>query len=161
MKLLLTLLATAATTVLAQGDPSCQANYIVEACLGTENGKLAACGTNDYVCRCAAFANILTCYNNCPNDPRRCMSSPSHALFPEAVKLTPPKSTRQANRPSSAATPRSSPRAPPRRFPRRRPTFPLPRLALAAAAPDPAVAAAPGRRPTRPRRRPRRVGPRA
>lgn len=76
MKLLLTILATAATTVLAQGDPSCQANYIVEACLGTENGKLAACGTNDYVCRCAAFANILTCYNNCPNDPRRCMSPP-------------------------------------------------------------------------------------
>lgn len=48
-----------AATVMAQ-DKTCAANYIVEACLGTENGKLATCGTNDYVCRCNGFVNVLT-----------------------------------------------------------------------------------------------------
>ncbi|KAK1828162.1 hypothetical protein QBC39DRAFT_374969 [Podospora conica] len=81
MKFLLPTLALAATTALAQGDPSCEANYIVEACLGTENGKLSSCGTNDYSCRCAAFANILTCYNNCPNDPRRFDTAGQQTIF--------------------------------------------------------------------------------
>ncbi|KAK3331940.1 hypothetical protein B0T19DRAFT_89444 [Cercophora scortea] len=63
---------SAAVTAAAAGQSTtaCGAAYIVEACLGTENAKLAGCATSDYVCQCAAYGNILTCYNNCPNDPR-------------------------------------------------------------------------------------------
>ncbi|KAK3935903.1 hypothetical protein QBC46DRAFT_396434 [Diplogelasinospora grovesii] len=68
------LLATAAlfasSAVMAQSSSACAADYIVETCLGTQKGRLASCGTNDYVCECAAYGDILTCFNNCPNDPR-------------------------------------------------------------------------------------------
>ncbi|KAK3682143.1 hypothetical protein B0T22DRAFT_276962 [Podospora appendiculata] len=83
--------AAAAAAAAAQSTTACGAAYIVEACLGTENAKLAGCASSDYVCQCAAYGNILTymfllsglrsspnmladlddrCYNNCPNDPR-------------------------------------------------------------------------------------------
>ncbi|KAK0742833.1 hypothetical protein B0T18DRAFT_391734 [Schizothecium vesticola] len=102
MKLLLaSLLATAATSVLAQGDPSCLANYIVEACLGTENGKLAACGTNDYVCRCTALAVILTCYNNCPNDPRRFDTAGQQTIFCGYASQFPSSTTSAFSAPST------------------------------------------------------------
>ncbi|KAK0644525.1 hypothetical protein B0T16DRAFT_198015 [Cercophora newfieldiana] len=70
MKAVLLSLAFFASAAVAQ-TTACAADYIVEACLGTENGKLASCATTDYVCRCNAFGNILTCFNNCPNDVRR------------------------------------------------------------------------------------------
>jgi hypothetical protein len=59
MKAALVSLAFFASAAVAQ-TTACAADYIVEACLGTENGKLASCATTDYVCRCNAFGNILT-----------------------------------------------------------------------------------------------------
>jgi hypothetical protein len=59
MKAVLLSLAFFAAAAVAQST-ACAADYIVEACLGTENGKLASCATTDYVCRCNAFGNILT-----------------------------------------------------------------------------------------------------
>lgn len=54
-------LATAQTTasppVSAGG---CEANYIVEACLGTTQAVFNACNTNDWDCRCAAYGAIVT-----------------------------------------------------------------------------------------------------
>ncbi|KAK0616282.1 hypothetical protein B0T14DRAFT_497567 [Immersiella caudata] len=70
MKAALVSLAFFASAAMGQ-TTACAADYIVEACLGTENGKLASCATTDYVCRCNAFGNILTCFNNCPNDVRK------------------------------------------------------------------------------------------
>ena len=80
MKFLLLPVAIFAAATMAQ-DKNCAANYIVETCLGTENGKLSSCGTNDYECRCAAFANILTCFNNCPNDTRRLDYAGQQTIF--------------------------------------------------------------------------------
>ncbi|KAH8902378.1 hypothetical protein BR93DRAFT_264420 [Coniochaeta sp. PMI_546] len=69
MKAVLFPLAFLAAAVSAQST-ACAADYIVEACLGTTNGQLAACSNNDYGCQCTAYTNILTCFNNCPNDTR-------------------------------------------------------------------------------------------
>ncbi|KAK3349439.1 hypothetical protein B0T25DRAFT_243194 [Lasiosphaeria hispida] len=80
MKSILLPIAIFASAALAQTS-ACAADYIVEACLGTENAKLASCGTNDYVCSCAAYANILTCYNNCPNDPRKYETQGQQQIF--------------------------------------------------------------------------------
>jgi hypothetical protein len=59
MKAILFPLAVLATAVTAQST-ACGADYIVEACLGTENARLATCGTTDYVCQCAAYGDLLT-----------------------------------------------------------------------------------------------------
>ncbi|OIW29165.1 hypothetical protein CONLIGDRAFT_409077 [Coniochaeta ligniaria NRRL 30616] len=69
MKAVLFHLAFLAAAVSAQST-ACAADYIVEACLGTANGQLADCNNNDYGCQCAAYTNMLTCFNNCPNDTR-------------------------------------------------------------------------------------------
>lgn len=59
--LLLASSATATPTAAAAAATStCLADYIVQACLGTENGKLAACATTDYACQCAAYQAIVT-----------------------------------------------------------------------------------------------------
>jgi hypothetical protein len=60
MKAVLLSLSFFASAAVAQTTTACAADYIVEACLGIENGKLASCATTDYVCRCNAFGNILT-----------------------------------------------------------------------------------------------------
>jgi hypothetical protein len=44
-----------AAAVSAQTTSACAADYVVEACLGTSNGQLATCGTNDYQCKCDAY----------------------------------------------------------------------------------------------------------
>ncbi|EFX04791.1 phospholipase d1 [Grosmannia clavigera kw1407] len=62
------LLAASAT---AQTTSACAAENIVTACLSTENAQLASCGTSDWDCMCNAYVNIITCYNNCPDDTAR------------------------------------------------------------------------------------------
>jgi hypothetical protein len=42
---------------------------VLDDCLGLEQPQLAACKTNDWDCMCNQANNVLTCYNNCPNDP--------------------------------------------------------------------------------------------
>ncbi|KAM0287237.1 hypothetical protein ACHAQH_000551 [Verticillium albo-atrum] len=69
MKFFIPLTLLAVTAVTAQ-DPDCEANYIVETCLGSEMKKIEACSTLDYECMCAASEAIATCFNNCPNDTR-------------------------------------------------------------------------------------------
>ncbi|KAL2115536.1 hypothetical protein VTJ04DRAFT_9791 [Mycothermus thermophilus] len=63
-------LALLAGTAVAASE-ECGADYIVEACLSSEKAKLAACKHDDYVCKCENWKNIVTCYNNCPNDERK------------------------------------------------------------------------------------------
>ncbi|CAK7272158.1 hypothetical protein SEPCBS119000_004977 [Sporothrix epigloea] len=53
----------------AAGTSTCAAQNILDACLQTENNLFNSCGTNDWNCKCNAYKDIVTCYNNCPNDP--------------------------------------------------------------------------------------------
>ncbi|KAG7121319.1 hypothetical protein HYQ45_012011 [Verticillium longisporum] len=69
MKFFIPFVLLAATAVTAQ-DPDCEANYIVDTCLGSEMKKLEACTALDYECMCAASEAISTCFNNCPKDTR-------------------------------------------------------------------------------------------
>ncbi|KAN0084663.1 hypothetical protein V8E54_001130 [Elaphomyces granulatus] len=48
---------------------SCQAQPILDACLQRLTPQLTACTANDWSCLCTQSTNVLTCYNNCPNDP--------------------------------------------------------------------------------------------
>ncbi|KAL4930098.1 GPI anchored serine-threonine rich protein [Aspergillus undulatus] len=82
----LSLLATAAVSVLAQqtetstapgtqstsdSDSDCPAQNILDACVDSISGQLDDCGANEWDCLCTQTENLLTCYNNCPNDPAR------------------------------------------------------------------------------------------
>lgn len=44
------------------------ANSILDACMGTIQGQVNACASNDYGCLCTQYGNLLTCYDNCPMD---------------------------------------------------------------------------------------------
>ncbi|KAL2144548.1 hypothetical protein VTI28DRAFT_8961 [Corynascus sepedonium] len=78
-------LAVLASSAVAQSTTAsvnaCDADYIVERCLTTETAKLDACGGQDFNCRCAAWEAILTCYNNCPNDPRQYTDAGQREIF--------------------------------------------------------------------------------
>lgn len=71
MKAFLLPIAILASSAMAQTSSACAADYIVDACLSSENAKLASCQGTDYECQCAQWQNIITCYNNCPSDPRQ------------------------------------------------------------------------------------------
>ncbi|KAL2128290.1 hypothetical protein VTI74DRAFT_9379 [Chaetomium olivicolor] len=73
--------ALLASAAVAQTTSACGANYIVEACLASEKAKLAACKGTDYECQCAQWENVITCYNNCPNDPRQHESAGQRDIF--------------------------------------------------------------------------------
>lgn len=70
MKFFLLPLAFTASLAAAQSS-ACGAEYILDACLTTENAKFAACSEGDWDCKCSSYNNIMTCFNNCPNDSRR------------------------------------------------------------------------------------------
>ncbi|KAK4042640.1 hypothetical protein C8A01DRAFT_33304 [Parachaetomium inaequale] len=81
MKAFLFPLAVLASSAMAQTTSACGADYIVESCLHFETTKLNACANDDYGCRCAQWQNIITCYNNCPNDPRQPDAEGQRVLF--------------------------------------------------------------------------------
>ncbi|GFP56124.1 hypothetical protein ACSS6W_006344 [Trichoderma asperelloides] len=77
MKFLATLLFTAAgvsaaTSATSPDTPgsTCLADYILEDCLKSTTTNAGNCSATDYVCLCAAYQAVLTCYNNCPSDIR-------------------------------------------------------------------------------------------
>ncbi|KAL6856493.1 hypothetical protein J3F83DRAFT_752747 [Trichoderma novae-zelandiae] len=63
---------SAAGSATAPSSPgsTCLADYILEDCLGSTTKTANSCDPTDYVCLCAAYQAVLTCYNNCPNDIR-------------------------------------------------------------------------------------------
>ena len=80
MKFFLLPVAFVASLAAAQSS-ACGANYILEACLTSENAKFAACSEGDWDCKCSSYNNIMTCFNNCPNDSRREAQSGQQKIF--------------------------------------------------------------------------------
>ncbi|KAH8887718.1 hypothetical protein GQ53DRAFT_768051 [Thozetella sp. PMI_491] len=95
--------AIAAQTTATGGDSSCAANYIVETCLGMENGVLAACGTTDYECQCNAYGALVTCFNNCPDDKRVDTYKGQQTIFCQYASQF-PSSTTKANTPAATGS---------------------------------------------------------
>ncbi|KAH6617275.1 hypothetical protein F5144DRAFT_586043 [Chaetomium tenue] len=105
MKAFLIPLAVMASSVMAQ-TTECGADYIVEACLTSETAKLNSCGGKDYDCLCAQWKNILTCYNNCPNDPQQFHAAGQRDIFCGYASQFPSNQATQAPQPTqTGATP--------------------------------------------------------
>ncbi|SPO06663.1 uncharacterized protein DNG_09355 [Cephalotrichum gorgonifer] len=92
-------------------DPKCDAENIVEACLESEQAKLAACKTSEYDCICAANQAISTCYNNCPNDSRKVQAEgqvqiacANASVFGTSTKASPTASKTASDKSTPAAT---------------------------------------------------------
>jgi len=66
-----TLTSSTAVATSSSGSTKCQAQNILDACLTSTKAQLDACAGNDYGCLCDQYTNVLTCYNNCPNDPNK------------------------------------------------------------------------------------------
>ncbi|KAK7931622.1 hypothetical protein PG985_002334 [Apiospora marii] len=70
------------TSESGSSSSTCAAANIVDACLDTTNGYLAQCTDNaDYQCKCDKYTAIMTCFNNCPNDPRSSSYANSKQLY--------------------------------------------------------------------------------
>ncbi|KAL7274417.1 hypothetical protein RUND412_002692 [Rhizina undulata] len=69
MRVTALLAVTFASFAAAQSSSAtaCAAQYIVDACVQTEDSN-TTCTPNDWECMCNKATNLLTCYNNCPND---------------------------------------------------------------------------------------------
>jgi len=81
MKSFLFPLAVLASSAVAQTTSVCLADYIVKACLSSEKAKLTSCVSTDYDCQCQQWKNIITCYNNCPDDPDQFTAGGQRDIF--------------------------------------------------------------------------------
>lgn len=55
-------------------DPNaqaCPAQPVLDACISSTSAIASACPLTDYNCLCQKNTDVLTCFNVCPNDPRR------------------------------------------------------------------------------------------
>jgi len=50
-------------------NTACAAQNILDTCLGSTNAIVQGCGDLDWKCKCTGMDAVITCYNNCPNDP--------------------------------------------------------------------------------------------
>jgi hypothetical protein len=62
--------AQSSSAAAAPGSSVCAAQNILETCLATTQGYLSQCSASDYSCLCDKYTAIMTCFNNCPNDPQ-------------------------------------------------------------------------------------------
>ncbi|KAK4211100.1 hypothetical protein QBC37DRAFT_20175 [Rhypophila decipiens] len=105
MKSVLVALAAFAAAALAANE-DCQALYIVEACLEGEERKLADCRDGDWDCKCNQHINILTCFNNCPQDTRINQWTGQKQIFCGYASQYPSSTTKVvAAKPTGATTP--------------------------------------------------------
>ncbi|KAI0144067.1 hypothetical protein F4776DRAFT_455964 [Hypoxylon sp. NC0597] len=61
---------TADTTSSGSSTTACAAQNILDACLQTTESYVSLCATTDYMCLCDKYIAIMTCFSNCPSDPR-------------------------------------------------------------------------------------------
>lgn len=50
---------------------ACAAQPVLEACLASTQAIAAGCSSTDYQCLCQKTNDVLTCFQQCPNDPRQ------------------------------------------------------------------------------------------
>ncbi|KAH8670802.1 hypothetical protein BX600DRAFT_509549 [Xylariales sp. PMI_506] len=78
---LLAAVVSAQTTASSSSSSTCAAQNILDACLATTEGYLSACSATDYSCLCDKYTAIMTCFNNCPNDPKASSTSSTQQLY--------------------------------------------------------------------------------
>jgi len=70
-----------ATSAAAGTASVCAAQPVLEACLASTEAIANACSTTDYQCLCEKWNDVLTCFNDCPNDARYSSVSSNHATY--------------------------------------------------------------------------------
>ncbi|KAN0108334.1 hypothetical protein V8E51_008076 [Hyaloscypha variabilis] len=80
---LLLSVAAAATTISASSATStaCAAQPVMDSCYASTSAIAQACATTDYSCLCSKWNDVLTCFDQCPNDPRYAATAASHATY--------------------------------------------------------------------------------
>ncbi|RUS26332.1 hypothetical protein BC938DRAFT_470905, partial [Jimgerdemannia flammicorona] len=64
------LVACVAMLALARSTEAvCAAQTVFDACMQLEKNNLATCGSVDWNCQCQWEKAILTCYDDCKDDP--------------------------------------------------------------------------------------------
>ncbi|KAF3935308.1 hypothetical protein ABW19_dt0206732 [Dactylella cylindrospora] len=93
----------------SQADGSqCAAESILEACLSTQVSRRDACGSEDWVCLCPIQNDLVTCYNNCPNDTRLPHEQSKATSYCAAAATTAGESSAQQTSEAPAPTTTSS-----------------------------------------------------
>jgi hypothetical protein len=66
---LLVSLVALTTSAFAASSDKCQAQNIVDACVSGYKDRISNCekASNDWICMCDVYKDVLTCYNNCPD----------------------------------------------------------------------------------------------
>ena len=65
--------AQSATGPANSAATGCAAQNIVDTCVAGYQDRIRACEakSNDWVCLCDVYTDVLTCYNNCPESNSR------------------------------------------------------------------------------------------
>ncbi|KAE9377980.1 hypothetical protein N431DRAFT_500709 [Stipitochalara longipes BDJ] len=80
---LLLSVAAAQTTVSGSHTTStaCAAQPVMDSCYASTSAIAEACATTDYGCLCSKWNDVLTCFLQCPNDPRYASTLSSHETY--------------------------------------------------------------------------------
>jgi len=88
---------------------------ILDSCVGSIQAQLNSCDSNDYSCLCAGYINMLTCYDNCPNDTgastvqqQRTQNCNAASVYSSTTVLSTAPATSAASSGASSATSTSS-----------------------------------------------------
>ncbi|KAG0646002.1 hypothetical protein D0Z07_7765 [Hyphodiscus hymeniophilus] len=90
-------------TSAAPGTSICAAQPVLEACLASTQAIAAGCSSTDYQCLCEQYNNILTCFNDCPNDPRYSSVLSSQETYCNDMSVYPSSTTTAISRPVSSS----------------------------------------------------------
>jgi len=59
---------------------------VFDTCTGQYKPKVAACQSNDWDCLCTQQTNLVTCYNDCPNDANAYAIKQQQKIWCDAAK---------------------------------------------------------------------------
>ncbi|KAL3480091.1 hypothetical protein BJX99DRAFT_221249 [Aspergillus californicus] len=80
--------AGTSTTTAPQASSTCEAQNILDTCLRSIQAQVDSCSPNDWGCLCEQTNNLLTCYNNCPEDGGRNGVQQQKLSYCNAASLT-------------------------------------------------------------------------
>lgn len=79
--LLLSVAAAATTISGSTSSTACAAQPVMDSCYASTSAIAQACTTTDYGCLCSKWNDVVTCFLQCPNDPRYASAKSSHETY--------------------------------------------------------------------------------
>ncbi|PMD27440.1 hypothetical protein NA56DRAFT_654249 [Hyaloscypha hepaticicola] len=81
ISLLLSVAAAQTTLSSTTSSTACAAQPVMDSCYASTSAIAQACATTDYSCLCSKWNDVLTCFLQCPNDPRYAATLSSHETY--------------------------------------------------------------------------------